>query len=373
MKNVNAKEKKILKEKIDKELIEKGFEIENGKINSEKMVDLKVRHLHEASKKKNIKRKKDFLLRHYNAVKHMTKSIDQIEIGKIDLEIRFINNHNDEILFRWWNYIWWSLPFERGVGKQIRYFVWDKYNDLPVGLVYLASPTINVKEINTHLNLNYENKLDYINRSLSIIRLGALPPYNGLLGGKLIALSVLSDEVRDFYNNKYNKGEDNGLLYVTTTGAYGKSSILNRLKYKDTRLYNLIGSTSGCGTFHISDELYTEMLDYSDKYEILRKRGIDNGSSNKITNMCAVFREIGCPNYIYHNIKRTIYLQAYCTNIHNVIENKDMPKYFNWSFDELYEYWKERWLKMRLQNVEVLKKYDTSIYFKELEIYLKSL
>ena len=67
--------------------------------------------------------------------------------------------------------------------------------------------------------------------------LGSVPPYNRLLGGKFIALSTISQEVREDFSNKYRGLEtiiDRGkkqasLVLVTTTSALGKSSVYNRV------------------------------------------------------------------------------------------------------------------------------------------------
>jgi hypothetical protein len=64
-------------------------------------------------------------------------------------------------------------------------------------------------------------------------RVGALPPYNQLLGGKMTSITLVSDEIRDKYAEKYVgkktliKGRElpADLLFITTTSAFGKGTI----------------------------------------------------------------------------------------------------------------------------------------------------
>ena len=82
--------------------------------------------------------------------------------------------------------------------------------------------------------------------------IGAMPPYNYLLGGKLISYVIASDELRTIYKNKYakvktiiKKREASDLALLVTTSLYGRnSSQYNRLKYGKTLLYKPIGMTS---------------------------------------------------------------------------------------------------------------------------------
>lgn len=57
--------------------------------------------------------------------------------------------------------------------------------------------------------------------------IGALPPYNYLLGGKLISYILASDEVREVFSRKYGKTKYDQLAAIFTTSLYGKSSQYN--------------------------------------------------------------------------------------------------------------------------------------------------
>jgi glycosyltransferase involved in cell wall biosynthesis len=73
----------------------------------------------------------------------------------------------------------------------------------------------------------------------------------------MVVLSLVSNQIRDLYSTKYknkkssvlNRTLPNNLLFTTTTSAYGKSSVYERLKYQNRNLSEFMGFTAGAGTF----------------------------------------------------------------------------------------------------------------------------
>ena len=67
--------------------------------------------------------------------------------------------------------------------------------------------------------------------------LGAVPPYNLVIGSKLIALCLMFSEVRKAFHDKYKdrvslisgQNKKAHLIYIDTLGAFGKSAIYTRL------------------------------------------------------------------------------------------------------------------------------------------------
>ena len=121
-------------------------------------------------------------------------------------------------------------------------------------------------------------------------RIGALPPYDRFLGGKLISLLLTSSVIRKAFAEKY-RGRQTllrkskipaRLLFVTTTGAYGKSCIYNRLKYNQDALCRFLGYTKGVGSFHILDSIYEQLVLYLRQNGHKAGRGFGNGPSAKM-------------------------------------------------------------------------------------------
>ena len=100
--------------------------------------------------------------------------------------------------------------------------------------------------------------------------LGAIPPYNQLLGGKLMACLLRSRELYDDFKYAYGdttgiisgEGKKARLLAVTTSSSMGRSSVYNRVKLDGVQYLESIGFTGGWGHFHIPDRLFAELRDY---------------------------------------------------------------------------------------------------------------
>ncbi len=164
------------------------------------------------------------------------KDLDVAKIDPVLIEVK--PGTRWEIIFRWWNLVWWSLPYEKSYGRQMRFVFWDKYHKAPMGLIGLQSPILSWGVRDSYLGIGKADRDFWVNQSLNAQRLGALPPYNNLLGGKLVAMMMSTDYVRRKFKEKYSniktlikdRNIPADLLFITTTGAYGKSSCVFKIK-----------------------------------------------------------------------------------------------------------------------------------------------
>jgi hypothetical protein len=112
---------------------------------------------------------------------------------------------------------------------------------------------------------------------------GAIPPYNELLGAKLVSMLVASPETLQEYKNRYGKQPSiiassiagkmvirpAELVYINTTSLYGKRpNQYDRLTMpcqeiienaSGTLRYKYLGKTQGFGTFHFSEHTSREL------------------------------------------------------------------------------------------------------------------
>jgi len=346
-----------LRNKIIKTLEDQGFEV-GDTIKLKEHTKEAYHKIQEKAKLFQLKNHKDFLLKNISKIKEYCRDGKDIEPDKISLEFRIVQSNTlENILFNWWNYTWWSMPYQPSYGRRIRLLVWDKFHNMPFGLIVLQSPVMHLKVRDDYLGIPKEEKDYWINQSMYAQRLGALPPYNELLGGKMVALSIVSNEIRNIYKNKYKdkktviKGRilNSDLLFITTTSAFGRSSIYNRLKYKNELIARSLGYTQGYGVFHIPDDLYREILKY------LQEKGIEitfkynTGSSKKMSYLSKAFRFLELKNFSKHGLKREVFLFSLVKNLKEVIKYKEDPVFYNYSFEELLDYWKQRWAIPRSQ------------------------
>ena len=343
----------ILKEKVRDILEKQGF-----KVMSDGTFILKKQD-REGRRRAQTLAKIERLMNNESFIKETIKSINpflidgkNLKIEKIDPQIIEVKTGTEEEkLFKWWNLVWWSLPYERSYGRQMRFIIWDKYHNVPIGLIGLQSPILKWKVRDEYLGISTELRDYWINQSMNAQRIGALPPYNYILGGKLVALLMTTDVVRKKFQEKYenqrtilkNRKLPARLLFITTTGAYGKSSVYNRLKFKGEEVVKFIGYTHGSGTFHIPNVLYEDLVKYLKKKGYNIRRGFGSGPSRKLRLIDQALRSLGFMNGATHGIKRAVYLFPLVKNLKEVIQKNSRPRWIHRSASEVTDFWKNRW------------------------------
>lgn len=341
-----------------------------------------LRKVHQQKKLEQLVFHREFLLKNIKLVRKFPANTDGLTPNKIDLELREVKPESDESrLFFWWNLVWWSLPFDKPIGRQMKFILWDRGHNAPFGLVGLQSPPLRSATRDKFLGISGANTDYWINQSMYAQRVGALPPYNELLGGKMVALSLVSDEIRDCYARKYQnittlmkKREiPSNLLFVTTSSAYGKSSMYDRIQYNGEKVSRFIGFTSGAGTFHISESLYRELLLFLKRNNKDTKLGYGTGSSRKLRLIDKAFRMLKIPKFAFHNIRRGYYFFSNVANLHKVINENAEPLWYDRPFEKLFDYWKNRWCIPRSHRVETWKQFDSDKYFENMRNQLNLL
>lgn len=217
---------------------------------------------------------------------------------------------------------------------------------------------------------------------LEITTCGAIPPYNVMLGGKLVALLMLSPEVAADYQHRYGSEasiigslikndrvvRDSTLVYVGTTSLYSVgSSQYNRLKLpagvisddQQAIAFEEIGETSGYGTVQFSAEtskalegLVTDQKGFRNVNSVFGE-----GPSPKLRKMSAGLRLIGFDPEILlrHNQTRLIYGAAMLPDWENYLCNRPTklpsfvrtPERYRDATERIAEFWRTRWLAKR--------------------------
>lgn len=351
--------KTYLKNKVITVLKKQGYSFNDNKFILKNDSREMKRDAHFIAKAERMGLSENFIIKNIDLVKKYLPDGRNIDVNKIDPQIIEVKeNTKYETMFRWWNLVWWSLPYEHAYGRQMRFIVWDKYHNAPIGLIGLQSPILSWSIRDKYLGIGVENRDFWINQSMTAQRLGALPPYNYILGGKLVASLMTSNMVRKKFEKKYRgkitlleeRKLPSRLLFITTTGAYGKSSVYNRLKLKDEVISKFIGYTKGSGSFHIPNSLFEDFIKYLGKRNYDVRRGYGSGPSRKMRLITQAMECLGIPNGASHGIKRAIYIFPLARNLEDVIKNKKKPIWIDRNIDEITEYWRERWLLPRLNN-----------------------
>jgi hypothetical protein len=350
--------KENLKSRVVAVLKKHGYRFKNNEFVLKDNSREAKRDAHVLAKAERIDQNEKLIIKNIDLIKKHLINGKDLDISKIDPQIIEVKEGTKyETIFRWWNLVWWSLPYEHAYGRQMRLIIWDKYHDAPVGLIGLQSPILRWSVRDRYLGIKAEDRDYWVNQSMSAQRLGALPPYNYVLGGKLVAYLMASSIVRKKFEKKYfgqktvlkNRKLPSRLLFVTTTGAYGKSSVYNRLKFKDELVSKFIGYTKGSGSFHIPNSLYEDFVKYLEKRNYDVRRGYGSGPSKKLRLITQAMECLGIANGANHGIKRAIYLFPMVKNLHEVIKDNNRPVWIDRKVDEMIDFWRERWSLPRIK------------------------
>ena len=212
---------------------------------------------------------------------------------------------------------------------------------------------------------------------------GAIPPYNEILGGKLVALLATSPQVIHDYKERYaDKASEIAsrlkgmpvcrpadLVYVGTTSLYYiGSSQYNRLKMPGSIfntdfdiVWKKLGMTIGFGTMHISKATTMSLTEAtSDGFNRIN-HVFGEGASPKMRLLTMSIRELlestneDSKDFSKHAMSRIVYGACLAENTFDYLLGKESkPKYYTDMADyvsgtqKIIDFWRNRWLKSRL-------------------------
>ncbi|MDI6768660.1 MAG: DUF4338 domain-containing protein [Anaerolineales bacterium] len=270
---------------------------------------------------------------------------------------------------------YWSIPYSHGFGRRLRFLILDSSNGKLIGIFGLQSPPITFPVRDRLFEYPLGQKEILVNQTMDIFTLGALPPYNRLLGGKLVAMAVCANEVREayrlIYNGRVTEMEKRvlpaHLVALTTTSAFGRSSIYNRLKYKGHLLAESLGLTNGYGNFHLQ-RLYPLFKEYLESIGVDTKGGYGTGPKRSWQLMrLALDRLDISADLLKHGIQREAFLFRLVDNLGEYMcGNTQNPGYKELPFADLATHWQERYLLPRSERVDGWHRWDRQDILKDI-------
>lgn len=260
---------------------------------------------------------------------------------------------------------YWSSPYSEYVGRRIKLLIRDSSlpNSPLIGIAALGSSIVHIPERDAWIGWDTEALTRNLVYTMDAYVLGALPPYNYFLGGKLISYILASNEVRELFSRKYkNKVTNismrkaNRLACIFTTSLYGKSSQYNRLKFHDELLYVPIGKTKGYGTLHLTDETFDAMRDLLKIHKILVTNRFGDGPIWRMRVIRTASQLLGFDSdfLLRHSFQRNIYAIPLAHNFRQFLKGQHTKlNYFDYPMSSLIEHWRSRWLTQRKANPEI--------------------
>lgn len=218
---------------------------------------------------------------------------------------------------------------------------------------------------------------------------GAIAPYSALLGGKLVAMLLLSPEIVKAYRERYSSAESiiasslagrpvvrpPHLVFLGTTSLYGtEPTQYTRLHIPcdllggqrgDVLRYRLLGKTEGYGTLQFSSETVEALgtlLAQTDGGQRVHSI-FGEGVNPRLRKIRDGLDRLGLPSdaLLTHGSPRLVYGVALARNFRQYLLGLDpVPQYFlpleepPTSTARIATWWRERWLARRIQRDDVL-------------------
>ena len=282
-------------------------------------------------------------------------------------------------LFRFASY-YWRIPISEGYGRRLRFLVWDDHHQKLMGLFALGDAVFNLRARDEFIGWDRYRLVDAMVNLMDAYALGAVPPYNMLLGGKLVASLIRSQDVVDTFQAKYHdsvgvisgQSKHAKLVAVTTTSALGRSSLYNRLKINGQPIFSPIGSTSGWGHFHFSDELFDDMREYlrsvGDHYA--DSHGFGQGPNYRLRLIRKALGLLGLdPDLAKHGLAREVFFCSLASNAlqflrgdHKRVRYDHLP-----TAAQMGEAAKARWVTPRAERMPEFRAWRSEQFLRELD------
>lgn len=314
-----------------------------------------------------------------------------VHLQEIEPQLVLVEPNSEEALIFKAATLYWSVPVSEGFGRRMRFLIRDASNQRIIGIIGLTDPVFNMGPRDNWIGWSGEIRKEKLVHIMDAFVLGALPPYNQLLGGKLVALLACSREIVRYFRRKYGdyrgiisrRKKNARLVLVTTTSALGRSSIYNRLKIPGSIQFLTdiepkrvpVWQTKGYGHFHIPEEVFKAMLD------VLTRRGhpyakgnrFGNGPSWKIRVIRQAAKELGIDkDLLVHGVRRQVYLVPLAENTRSFLVGRSAsPRYLTLSAKDITKFWLERWGVPRSKRYPDWRHWQPDTLIKSLE-YLQS-
>jgi hypothetical protein len=261
----------------------------------------------------------------------------------------------------------WSSPASDYVGRRVRLLIRDQgIKGSPViGIAALGSSIIHIPDRDDWIGWDTQTRSNRIIYMMDAYVLGALPPYNQLLGGKLVSYILASNEVRELYRSKYlnvrtllrgRKASD--LVLIMTTSLFGKNaSQYNRLRYGKSLLYVPIGETAGYGSLHISSDTFEAMRILADchGYDTSNRFGMGPNWRMRVIRAACDILGLNSDVILRHSFRRGLYALPLARNFKPFLRGESAhPLYRALPMSKLVQHWKDRWCNMRLRNASIV-------------------
>ena len=364
-----------LRDRVTQSLTEQGFKVNGSRIIPADVSSKDaVRSLHEQAVRHAVERSRPGLERREADLLNWIASGDEINPQQLAPRLVEVQPRTtEELLFRWVR-LHWSIPVSAGYGRRLRFLVVDDLTQKLIGIIGLGDPVFAMKARDQAVGWTVEQRRRRLRHVMDAFVLGAVPPYSSLRCGKLVALLAASNEVRSAFARKYGRkvpliaddSETARLAMVTTTSAFGRSSLYNRLKFDDQPVYRRVGFTAGFGDFQFMNGLYADLHNYADTYltPTAKHPAWGTGFRNRRELVRLVLSDLDLPtDWQHHGVKREAFIVPTASNTEQFLRgDAQRLRYWDRPASALSDFFVTRWYAPRGRSTSDYRGFDHREY-----------
>ncbi|MHC1669954.1 Druantia anti-phage system protein DruA [Stenotrophomonas maltophilia] len=316
----------LLKRKVRRHLHRVGFKRdEQGDLYLPADSKEAIRAAHQLQREERSTKQKDFLKAKFpKLVPHFATGLE-IEPTKVRPRLQRVASGTLQAdLFKLAS-LTWSVPVSPGFGRRLRYLVWDDGHERLMGILAIGDPVFNLRKRDEYIGWTGEQRSTQLIHTMDAYVLGAVPPYNQLLGGKVVASLLRTREIYEDFLAAYGAREgiisgkvnQARLAAITTTSSMGRSSVYNRVRLDGKHYLKPIGYSSGYGHFHIPDRLFLELRDYlrTQDHRYADGHEFGKGPNWKMRVTRTALEMIGeRSNVMMHGVRREVFICEMASN-----------------------------------------------------------
>jgi hypothetical protein len=364
--------KYMLRRVIHKQLLSVGFtKNRKGFFIPGSLTKEKIRKLHKLGRIEHLEGRRGFIEKYGSTLLDNFASGSEIDPKLISPELIEITSGTMESELFQFATLLWSVPVSPGFGRRMRYLVRDRQNGKLIGIFALGDPVFNLSARDQWIGWTTDDRQDRLIHVMDAYVVGAIPPYSQLIGGKLIASLIASDEIKRAYEKKYlhrksiisGEKKNARLVLITTTSALGRSSLYNRLSLPGGIRFLRIGMTKGFGHFHLSGEAFKLMRCYlqQNKHPYASGHKFGTGPNWRFRVSRAALHEIGYvgDRFLKHGIEREVYALPLAYNWRDILlGHQKRVRSCTLPASEISEYCLQRWIIPRSQRDSAYRQFN---------------
>lgn len=276
-----------------------------------------------------------------------------------------------------------TMKNNSNIGRNLNFIVQDEVTGKYLGVICISSDFLDLTPRDKVIGWEREKKtqgamINYTAIGSSIVPLQPLG-YN-YMGGKLLALLCLSDDVQKLWKEKYG----DVLAGVTTTSLYGNTKSNGLSQYDGLEHWNKMGFSSGSVAFEPRKSTLAMVWawlrekhpeKYFEWWEAKKENGLPFKRDHKNRSLHFAYPKLGIPKELTRtDHQRGIYFSPLYDNsyefLRGEIQEKDLVKSFDTSTEALTNIWKTKYAKGRISMLKKKNNVSTETLFYDDLVYM---